>query len=108
MPLRLPPIQVKLMQRMKEDANKMKQMDLQHHRAISQLRKEHRKHENTVSGNTATWSVETREHGQWKNGNMGSGWWGNTGTPSVVGGEAWSVEVGNTGTRSVETWEHGQ
>ena len=37
------------MQRMKEDANKMKQMDLQHHRAMSQLKKEHRKHENTVS-----------------------------------------------------------
>ncbi|KAF0294123.1 Kinesin-like protein KIF21B [Amphibalanus amphitrite] len=39
---------VKLMQRMKDDANKMKQMDLQHHRAMSQLKKEHRKHENTI------------------------------------------------------------
>ena len=42
-------LQVKLMQKMKEDANKMKQMGLQHHRAVSQLRKEHRKHENQVS-----------------------------------------------------------
>ncbi|XP_037086600.1 LOW QUALITY PROTEIN: kinesin-like protein KIF21A [Pollicipes pollicipes] len=39
---------VKLMQKMKEDANKMKQMGLQHHRAVSQLRKEHRKHENQI------------------------------------------------------------
>ncbi|XP_037070286.1 LOW QUALITY PROTEIN: kinesin-like protein KIF21A [Pollicipes pollicipes] len=39
---------VKLMQRMKEDANKMKQMDLQHHRAMSQLKKEHRKHESQI------------------------------------------------------------
>ncbi|KAF0304360.1 Kinesin-like protein KIF21A [Amphibalanus amphitrite] len=39
---------VKLMQKMKEDANKIKQMGLQHHRAVSQLRKEHRKHENQI------------------------------------------------------------
>ena len=50
-PATLPPpvgSQVKLMQKMKEDANKIKQMGLQHHRAVSQLRKEHRKHENQV------------------------------------------------------------
>ena len=49
-------LQVKLMQKMKEDANKMKQMGLQHHRAVSQLRKEHRKHENQVRIVTAALS----------------------------------------------------